>query len=103
VLIFNAAPASFRQYTRKEELTDAGVPVIGVLFAINGSLWLLAHVGGLSIIVSVLIYCAGLLSMILASAAHNLSRNNPSKEVLRRLDHAAIFIMIAATCTPFLL
>ena len=39
--------------------------------------------------------------MILASAAYNLSRNNPTKEVLRRLDHAAIFIMIAATYTPF--
>jgi channel protein (hemolysin III family) len=31
----------------------------------------------------------------------HLCRYNPTKEILRRLDHAAIFIMIAATYTPF--
>jgi hemolysin III len=95
------SPATLRQYTRNEALMDAAVHVIGMLFAINASLWLLAHVTGLSVGVSVWIYCAGLLSMILASAAYNLSRSGPAKEILRRLDHAAIFIMIAATYTPF--
>ena len=40
--------------------------------------------------------------MIGFSAAYNLTpEHRPSKQVLRRLDHAAIFIMIAATYTPF--
>jgi len=72
------------------------------LFAINASLWLLWHVTGLPVVVSVSIYCAGLMTMILASAAYNLMpHHRPSKQVLRRLDHSAIFIMIAATYTPF--
>ena len=95
------SPTTVRRYARNEALMDAAVHVIGILFAINASLWLLAHVTGLSIVVSVWIYCASLLSMILASAAYNLSRHGPAKEILRRLDHAAIFIMIAATYTPF--
>lgn len=92
---------SFRCYSRNEVRVDTIIHVVGILFAINASLWLLAHVTGLSVIVSVSIYCAGLLSMILASAAYHLSRHTPTKEILRRLDHAAIFIMIAATYTPF--
>lgn len=94
-------PSSFRRYSRNEARADVVIHIIGILFAINASLWLLAHVTGLSVVVSVSIYCAGLLSMILASAAYHLSRHNPTKEILRRLDHAAIFIMIAATYTPF--
>jgi hemolysin III len=39
--------------------------------------------------------------MILASAAYNLKRRGPTKEILRRIDRAAIFVMIAATYTPF--
>ena len=91
-----------RLYTRHEDLADGFVHVLGVVFAINASLWLLFHVTGVSVLVSVSIYCAGLLAMICCSAAYNLMpQHRPSKMVLRRLDHAAIFIMIAATYTPF--
>ena len=55
----------------------------------------------MSVRFSVLVYCAGLVAMICASAAYNLAPHGPTRGVLRRLDHAAIFIMIAATYTPF--
>ena len=91
-----------RLYTRHEHLADAVVHVLGIVFAVNASLWLLFHVTGLSVVVSVTIYCVALLAMIGFSAAYNLTpEHRPSKQVLRRLDHAAIFIMIAATYTPF--
>lgn len=91
-----------RLYTRHEDLADGIIHVVGVLFAINASLWLIFHVTGVSVLVSVSIYCVGLLAMLCCSAAYNLMPGHrPSKMVLRRLDHAAIFIMIAATYTPF--
>jgi hemolysin III len=91
-----------RLYTSHEATADAVVHVLGVLFAINASLWLLWHVTGVSVLVSVSVYCLGLLAMTGFSAAYNLMPSHrPSKTVLRRLDHAAIFIMIAATYTPF--
>jgi hemolysin III len=91
-----------RLYSRNERLVDLVIHVAGILFAVNATLWLLWHVTGLPVIVSVSIYCAGLLAMVLASASYNLwPAHRPSKQVLRRLDHSAIFIMIAATYTPF--
>ena len=38
--------------------------------------------------------------MLTCSAAYNLSLGSPRREILRRLDHAAIFLMIAGTYTP---
>jgi hemolysin III len=91
-----------RIYSRFEDRADAIVHVLGILFAINASLWLLFHATGLSVLISVSVYCLGLLAMIGFSAAYNLApHHRTSKQVLRRLDHAAIFIMIAATYTPF--
>ena len=98
-----AAAERIREYTIAEHRVDAIVHILGVLFAINASAWLFAHLAGASsLVVSVSVYCAGLLAMIGTSAAYNLAPNqHPSKVVLRRLDHSAIFIMIAATYTPF--
>jgi hemolysin III len=90
-----------RPYTRNEHRADAIIHVLGVLFAINGGAWLLFHAVGLSVLISVSVYCAGLVAMLTASAVYNLAPNGSAKDVLRRVDHAAIFIMIAATYTPF--
>jgi hemolysin III len=90
-----------RLYSRAEHAADAVIHVAGVLFAINGGLWLLFHVTGLSVVASVSVYCAGLFAMLVASAAYNLWPPGDARNWLRRFDHAAIFIMIAATYTPF--
>jgi len=90
-----------RLYSRAEHQVDAAIHVAGVLFAINGGLWLLFHVTGLSVVASVSVYCAGLFAMLTASALYNLWPHGNIREWLRRFDHAAIFIMIAATYTPF--
>ncbi len=91
-----------RMYSKIEHRVDVAIHVLGALFAVNATAWLLAHISGpVSLIASVSVYCAGLLAMIFASAAYNMAPHGPTKQVLRRLDHAAIFIMIAATYTPF--
>jgi hemolysin III len=91
-----------RAYSRRERAMDLAIHVAGIIFAVNAALWLLWHVTGLSVVVSVSVYCAGLLAMIIASATYNLWPSyQPAKQWLRRLDHSAIFIMIAATYTPF--
>jgi hemolysin III len=48
-----------------------------------------------------LIYSICLLTMLGCSAAYNLVSNGPRREFLRQLDHAAIFLMIAGTYSPF--
>ncbi len=93
---------AIRIYSRHEDRVDGVIHVLGMLFAVNATAWLLWHVTGLPAAVSVTVYCVGLLAMIFASAAYNLVPETARpKQILRRIDHAAIFIMIAGTYTPF--
>ena len=41
------------------------------------------------------------MAMLCCSAAYNLSGSRPRREILRHVDHAAIFLLIAGTYTPF--
>src|SRR5271155_5265353 len=85
-----------RTYSTIERRADVAIHLLGALFAVNASAWLLAHISGsATLITSVTVYCVGLLAMIFASAAYNMAPLGPTKQILRRLDHAAIFIMIA--------
>lgn len=52
---------------------------------------------------SLVVYGCGLLSMLTCSALYHLTPPSRRKKRLQRLDHAAIFVMIAGTYTPFLL
>jgi hemolysin III len=54
-------------------------------------------------IVAVSVYVAGLLSMLVLSATYNLWPVSRTKWVLRRFDHSAIYLLIAATYTPFIM
>lgn len=92
-------------YDRTELLTDGIVHVLGLGLAFIGAIVLVvvscysAH--GLAT-ASVMIYSAGLLAMLGCSAAYNMWPVSPRKWALRRFDHAAIFLFIAATYTPLL-
>jgi hemolysin III len=57
--------------------------------------------GSAAILASSLAYTAGLMAMLLCSAIYNNRRKFERRELLRRLDHAAIFVLIAGTYTPF--
>ena len=48
------------------------------------------------------IYVVGLLAMLVLSATYNLWPVSQAKWVLRRFDHSSIYVLIAATYTPFI-
>lgn len=53
---------------------------------------------------AVIIYGVTLVLLFLASAAYHLIKTSPARELwLRRLDHTAIFLLIAGTYTPICL
>mgnify|MGYP001407101140 FL=1 len=54
-------------------------------------------------IAAVSIYVAGLVLMLAISATYNLWPVSRWKWWLRRLDHSAIYLLIAATYTPFII
>lgn len=94
------------EYDRGETLADAVVHILGVALAIGGAavLFVIAvHHGTISQFAAVTIYLAGLLAMFGFSAAYHLWPISPFKWWLRRLDHSAIYLLIAATYTAFML
>lgn len=94
-------PAKGRVYTQIEHRSDAVIHVTGIVFALGATGWLLSHVAGSPAFLSIAVYCFGLLAMIGMSAAYNLTPEHyRAKDILRRLDHSAIYIMIAGTYTP---
>ena len=92
-------------YSSGELKSDRVVHAIGTLSAPIAVAVLLAiaiHRSGAARLPVILVYSLGLVAMLGFSAAYNLARNPERREVLRRFDHAAIFVMIAGTYTPFI-
>ena len=54
-------------------------------------------------IVTLSVFSATLLAVYFTSAMYHAARRPSVKRVLRKLDHAAIFLLIAGTYTPFML
>ena len=93
-------------YDRAEIIADGIIHAIGIALGVSGAVILLAIAFSAARSIeagSVVIYVIGLLSMLGVSAAYNLWPVSPRKWLLRRLDHSAIYLLIAATYTPFLL
>jgi hemolysin III len=92
-------------YDRGETLADAVVHILGVIMAIAGAavLIVIAMHGTVAQFAAAAIYLAGLLAMFGFSAAYNLWPVSPFKWWLRRFDHSAIYLLIAATYTAFML
>src|SRR3954468_16978076 len=101
-----AAGAMHWNYDRAELIADGVVHVVGVCFGLVAAtaLIVLTAVYASAIdIVAVSIYVAGLLAMLGLSATYNLWPVSRAKWVLRRFDHSAIYLLIAATYTPLIM
>ena len=103
----HAATGAIRwNYDRAELIADGVVHGIGILAGVVAATVLVvltAIYASARDILGVSIYVAGLLSMLVLSATYNLWPVSPTKWVLRRLDHSAIYVLIAATYTPFIM
>jgi hemolysin III len=90
--------------TRAEKLVDGwlhGVALMLFTIAVSAALGLAIWQGGLGMASAVAVYAVCVMTMLGCSMAYNLAENHKRKALLRRLDHAAIFLMIAGTYTPF--
>jgi hemolysin III len=92
-------------YDRAELIADGVVHGIGVIGGVVAAtvLIVLAAVYTSPLEVAVVsVYVAGLLAMLVLSATYNLWPISRAKWLLRRFDHSAIYVLIAATYTPFI-
>lgn len=94
------------RYSRGEKIADGIVHAVGIVLAVAvGSTMLAlaaAHTEPAEYIAAIF-YVVSLLTVLSVSLAYNLwPVSSPAKWVLRRFDHSAIYLLIAATYTPFL-
>lgn len=98
------AGAISRQLTRWEIGVDGAIHAAAIVAGLFGAvmlIWLAAARGNAAYVAASVIYSGGLLAMLGCSCAYNLARWTRHGRWLCRLDHSAIFIMIAGTYTPF--
>ena len=87
---------------------DAVVHILGVPLGVIAAAVLLGRAAlapdtGALTWLSLLLYAATLVAMLVFSAAYNMTRAEHRIERLRAIDHATIFLLIAGTYTPFML
>ncbi len=98
------AATGFMQYRAGELATDRIIHLMGTLAGMVGSAILVGIAAGVAdrpIFYASLVYSVCLVAMLGCSAAYNRAFNPSRRAFLRQLDHAAIFLMIAGTYTPF--
>ena len=84
-------------------LADRIVHAVGIAAAVAGGILLLARAALSPVpgqLLPVVVYVGGLLAMLVSSGAYHVWGSSRHREWLRRIDHAAIFVMIAGTYTP---
>ncbi len=87
-----------------EKTADLVVHVVGLTLAAVGGVVLAvlaAIYSGIGAVVATSAYALCLVAMLTASTIYNQTRPCAARPVLRRLDEAAIFLMIAGSYTPF--
>ena len=91
--------------SRAERIADTILHVIGVIAALISVpvMITLAAVwyGDASTVGAAVIYGLSLIAMLTLSACYHMATHGRAKQILRRLDHAAIYVKIAGTYTPF--
>lgn len=90
-----------RYYTKVEDRIDFAIHALWFLAAGVASFWLLMHLSGAAVIASVSVYCAALLGVVVCSFLYHFTPHGAVKEMMSRVEHGAIFVMIAGTYTPF--
>ena len=94
------------RYSVGEEWANGLIHGIG---AVLSFVWLILmftygnRLGSERIVFSCAVFGAALITLYLASTLYHAIPHVPSKALLRRIDHIAIFLLIAGTYTPFIL
>jgi hemolysin III len=94
-----------RSQTASEELANALSHGLGAVLAALFSPQLIARAldAGAVHAVAAALFCGSMILLFAISAIYHWMQPGATKELLRRLDHAAIFLFIAGSYTPFML
>ena len=95
-----------KRYTLQEEIASSVTHGFGVMLSVVGLVVLVAMAmreGDPWKVVSFSIFGVSMILLYMASTMYHLIQHEKTKEFFRKFDHAAIYLLIAGTYTPFLL
>lgn len=89
-------------YSRAERIADAVVHVAGIVFSVVGTIFLVLWAGDQTAgtIAGLWVYGVALTASFVASFVYHFTPWEHPRPVLRRIDHAAIYLKIAGTTRP---
>ncbi|MBQ8458646.1 hemolysin III family protein [bacterium] len=91
------------KYTPAEEFANAFTHSIGALFSIYAIVMLAVNSNTPMEVASTAIFGATLFILFQSSVLYHAMVNKTAKKVFQKIDHSAIFMLIAGTYTPILL
>lgn len=92
------------KYDPSEMAVDAAIHIVGLVLAAGGTIAIITTallVADVQNVAAASIYATTLVIALAASAAYSMWPLGPMKWTLRKFDHAAIYLLIAGTYTPF--
>ena len=100
-----AHTAIIRAQSRNEEIANSLSHGLGAVAAAVFSPQLITNALNAGTVhgIAAIIYCASMILLFSVSAAYHWLPQGATKDLLRRLDHAAIFLFIAGSYTPLVL
>ncbi|MBI1362044.1 MAG: hemolysin III family protein [Alphaproteobacteria bacterium] len=96
----------YPQSRRIEWIADVVVHAVGLALAVAGCILMIttaAQSGSVKLTAALVVYSAGLLAMLVCSTLYNANTNVKLSRLFERFDLSGIFVMIAASYTPFML
>ncbi|MEL6958527.1 MAG: hemolysin III family protein [Pseudomonadota bacterium] len=90
-------------FTRSERIADAVMHIVGLAFAITGTILLIIWASGntdAGTIAGLSVYGGTLIASFVASLFYHFTPWERARPAFRRIDHAAIYLKIAGTYTP---
>jgi len=96
---------NYPSLSRNERYADGAVHALGLSSVTISSFFLMigaATQASISVAIACIIYCASLMTSFVTSAGYHLLPAHGWREFLQRLDHTAIYALIAGTFTPLL-
>lgn len=91
-------------YTEREDKVNAYTHLFGIVIAfVAGVLMQIRayEAGNIGASISFLVFTIGMLICMTASTTYHFAQNPVKKKVLRNYDHGAIYVLIAASYSPF--
>ena len=95
-----------REQSAGEEIANAVSHGTGLVAALIGMPFLIVHatrLGETAFVVGVSVFCATMILLYLGSTLYHALPVGKAKRIFRRIEHSAIYLLIAGTYTPFTL